>query len=67
MERFLTETGISWPNAYGAVQTLNEFGVTSIPRVFVVGRDGRVSWTNTLGGRLTDAIDKALAASEADR
>ena len=60
MERFLRETGITWPNAYGAVETLNALGVTSIPRAFVIGRDGRVVWTDRLGGSLTDAIENAL-------
>ena len=64
VERFLKETGITWPNAYGAIETLSALGVTSIPRVFVIGRDGRVAWSDRLGGSLIQAIENALAIDE---
>ena len=41
-KRFLTETRVPWPNGYGAVQPLDTLESDSIPRVWVVGRDGRI-------------------------
>jgi thiol-disulfide isomerase/thioredoxin len=41
-KKFLTETGITWPNGYGAVEPLSALEADSIPIVWIVGRDGRI-------------------------
>ena len=41
-QKFLAETRVPWPNGYGADQPLNILESDSIPRVWVVGRDGRI-------------------------
>ena len=39
---FLDDTGIAWPNGYGAVRPLVTLEAESIPTLWVVGRDGRI-------------------------
>lgn len=60
-QKFITETGITWPNGYGAGATIESLGVQGFPTVFVLGADGRVAWNDELGGELSDAIEQALA------
>ena len=63
-EDFVREAQIEWPNGYGekAYATMEAFRVTTIPTVYVIGRDGRVVWHNWTGegGDLEDAIQQAL-------
>jgi thiol-disulfide isomerase/thioredoxin len=60
-EQFLRDLEVPWPNAYGAEETINALEVVAIPTVFVVGRDGKVSWNSFQPGELEDALRKALA------
>lgn len=41
-QAFLDDTGIPWPNGYGAVRPLVTLEAESIPTLWVVGRDGRI-------------------------
>ena len=64
-KRFLTETGVPWPNGYGADRPLNTLESDSIPRVWVVGRDGRIV-EEIIGFEpshtaVRDGIERALA------
>jgi thiol-disulfide isomerase/thioredoxin len=52
--------GLTWPNGYGAGETIGALGVNAIPSVFVIGKDGRVVWNNDRHGSLDDAIESAL-------
>ena len=61
-EAFIKKYGITWPTGYGARVTINAFGVTGYPTVFVIGADGKVAWNDWMGGELHDEIDKALQA-----
>lgn len=59
---FVEETGISWPNGYGAGETLDGFELQYLPSTWVVGRDGKVVWNGDSSGALEDGIQQALAA-----
>lgn len=59
---FLTETGITWPNGYGAASSLFHLQVNAYPTVLVFGRDGNVAWNHDSGGDFESAIAQALAA-----
>lgn len=63
IRKFLDRFGITWPNGYGADHTLDELGVEGIPRVWVVGKDGKVLWEDGLDGTVEQAIEMALADS----
>jgi len=59
---YLDEVGMTWPNGYGAEKTLDEWKVSAIPVVFVVGRDGRLVWTHVgQSDQLGAAIERALS------
>lgn len=62
IEQFIKESGISWPNGFGAGQTLAAFQHEGIPAVWVVGRDGHVVWNSDSPGEIEDGIERALAA-----
>lgn len=62
IEEFLSSTGITWPNGYGAWSTLNALGAEYIPAVWVIGRDGVIAWNSDEGGSLDQAIADALKA-----
>ena len=61
---FLKETGIQWPNVYGATTAFEQFEVRRIPAVFVIGRDGKIAWNSGSRSKtkLEDAIEEALAS-----
>lgn len=52
---------VPYPNGYGATETINKLGVTYIPAVFVIGRNGRIVWNNDRPGTVEEAIESALA------
>ena len=52
---------VPYPNGYGAAATIDKLGVTYIPAVFVVGRNGRIVWNNDRPGTVEEAIESALA------
>lgn len=64
---FIDETGIPWPNGYGADQTLEAYGIEYLPTLVVIGADGRIAWTNyeDRGITLHEALDRALRAGGA--
>lgn len=57
---FIDSTGAAWPNGIGAAETVQALGVEWLPSVFVVGRDGRIHWSNRYHGTLERAIEDAL-------
>lgn len=65
MERskaFLKATGITWPNGYGARETLAQFQTVGVPSIWIIGRDGKVAWNRDSPGDLEAGIKRALAA-----
>ena len=60
-EKAVRDDHAPWPTAYGAGRMMPILGVTSIPTLFVIGRDGRVVWNSDRGGTLNEAIESALA------
>lgn len=64
-EGFLKDNKITWVNGYGANATVDRLGVEGFPTTFVVGKNGRVYWSEAgagLEGVLERAIEEALAA-----
>lgn len=61
--KFLEQTGITWPNGYGAAETLQRFLTDGgyFPSAWVIGHDGRVTWNSDSAGTLEEAIDQALS------
>lgn len=64
MERFLTDTGITWPNGYEAEETIAQLRVEYIPRAWVIGGDAKVVWNEDSTEPIEKAIERALAAIE---
>ena len=62
-QAFVERFKIKWPTGYGAQKTIDAFGVSGFPTIFVIGADGKVAWNDEMGGELPDAIDEALAAA----
>ena len=72
VRRFLTKYEVTWPNAYGATETifgtgpeLTGFRNEYFPGYWVIGRDGKVTWNKSLGGlaSLQSAVEQALAGA----
>ncbi|QDV53865.1 TlpA family protein disulfide reductase [Gimesia fumaroli] len=66
IREWLKETGISWPNGYGAIESLIAFKADTIPQVWVIGTDGRVVWNvdSELTESLEEGISRALKQAE---
>jgi thiol-disulfide isomerase/thioredoxin len=64
MKDFISDTKITWPCGYGAVQTLDELHCEFIPQIWVVGADGKIRWNFDEEGTLEHAIEEALAANK---
>ena len=72
VRRFLAKYEVTWPNAYGAAETifgtgpeLVGFKTEYFPSYWVIDRDGNVVWNKSMGHlpALNAAIRKAVAAS----
>ena len=59
-QAFIDRYGITWPNGYGAGDTIKALEVIGYPTVFVIGADGNIAWRDEFGGTLSEAIDQAL-------
>lgn len=66
IQQWLKETGITWPNGYGAFESLNAFKAYTIPQIWVIGKDGKVAWNvdseSTVS--LEQGIERALAQTQ---
>ncbi len=62
IEKFLSDTGVTWRNGYGAGETLQKFGHAYYPQMWVIGRDGRIAWNRNSGVSLEEGIEMALTA-----
>src|SRR5262249_18536870 len=61
--RFLKNAGITWPNGYGAGETLGRFLTDGpyFPATWVISADGKIFWNRDSAGTLEQAIEGALA------
>jgi len=61
---FVKQAGYPWPNGYGAIETMLQYGNNYLPAAWVVGRDGKVTWNKGMEHieSMKSAIDRALAA-----
>lgn len=62
-QAFLDRLGITWPNGYGAVETIDTLEVEYLPTVLVIDAKGIITWRSGAGGTISEAIDRALAKS----
>jgi thiol-disulfide isomerase/thioredoxin len=60
---FLRATGITWPNGYGAVETLHELNDEFIPQIWVIDRKNQLIWDVNSESPIESAIDHALKES----
>ena len=58
---FLEDTRITWPNGYGAAETLQRFECAAFPSTWVIGPDGTVIWNEDSSDSLEDGIETALS------
>jgi peroxiredoxin len=60
--KFLKKTGITWPNGYGAGETLEKYLTDGpyFPAAWVIGADGRIFWNRDSPEKLDEAIEQAL-------
>lgn len=61
VRKFLDDTGITWVNGYGGVQTFQEWGVEAVPCVWIVDSEGHILWNLNSPEPLEEAIPLALA------
>ena len=59
--RFIKAAGITWPNGYGAVETLSALNADFIPQIWVVDRQNRIIWDVNSSESIEVAIDRVLA------
>ena len=60
IQDYVQDTGLLWPNGYGAAPTLRAFGASAYPFAWVVGPDGRVLWNSDSASTPAEAIELAL-------
>ncbi len=60
IKTFLNEFKITWPNAYGANDTLAAFQASYIPSAWVINKQGKITWNFDSDQDLTEAILEAL-------
>jgi len=44
IQEYLSATGITWVNGYGALETLQKFGVEYFPSAWIIDAEGTVLW-----------------------
>lgn len=59
IQEWLDETGITWPNGYGAIDSLLAFKAEFIPQVWVIGTDGKVVWN--VDSERTESLEEGIA------
>ena len=58
IRQWLKGTGITWPNGYGAIDTLIAFKAETIPQVWVIGIDGKVVWNED--SEATESLEQGI-------
>lgn len=67
IQKFLDDTGITWVNGYGGVQTFQDWNVEAVPCVWIVDSQGRILWNLNSPQSLAEAIPLALAGRLSDK
>lgn len=60
-KRFVLETGMVWPQGYGAAATIEQLDVQWIPQMFVIDRQGVIAWDESSHEKIEDVVDRLLA------
>jgi hypothetical protein len=63
IEEFIEDLQITWPNGYGASETLEAFQYAGYPSLWVIGTDGRIVWNEDSDDSLEEGIERALSQS----
>ena len=61
VEAYVGETGMTWPNGYGAVETLRALEAEFFPAAWIIDRGGQVVWNSGSGEDPAAAMERALA------
>ncbi len=61
IKQFLDQTGITWINGYGALDTLQQYGVEYFPSIWIIDAQGQILWSMDSREPLEEAIPLALA------
>ncbi|NOZ86836.1 MAG: TlpA family protein disulfide reductase [Deltaproteobacteria bacterium] len=70
VKMFLAGNGYTFPVALDSGRLMRAFGVTTIPALFLVGKDGRVTWyeVGTAGEhKIAEEVEKTFNAGRKDR
>lgn len=62
--KFLEATKITWPNGYGAVETMIKLKADMIPQRWVIDRNNNLIWDEWAKESIESAIDRALAENQ---
>jgi len=63
LKEFIADKGLEWPTIFDADQKASladQFGITSIPTLYLVDRDGKIAAMNPRGAALEPAVAKLL-------
>lgn len=60
IEAFVSQTGMTWPAGYGAIETLQQFDAEYFPCVWIIDRDGTVVWNRDSRESLEEALERTL-------
>ena len=66
LEEFLKSKNLPWPVVYGDNEpspTVNYYGISGIPQLILVGKDGRVLSLNVRSNQLPKELDKLLGST----
>ncbi len=71
LEKFLERESLPWTHVLNAAAPREEdpasiYGVTAIPTMILIGRDGRIADVNMRGPRLEEAVERAIKANAAE-
>lgn len=58
---WLKKLGVPWIVGLGS-KSLETYKIRYFPTTMVIGKNGKIAWTDTQGGSVETAIEKALAA-----
>ena len=61
-KEFATANGLKWPQGHLPPSSLTaDYAVKSLPKIVLIGPDGKVAATDLSGDRIRQAVAKALA------
>lgn len=60
IKSFLASTQISWPNGYGALETMIAFEAEYFPVVWVINPEGKIVWNRDSSEELADFLARTI-------